>query len=1414
MWLTITSIGFTAAVALVWPDKLFAQKDHLKFEHISLAQGLSQNTVYCILQDSKGFMWFGTQDGLNKFDGYDFKVYKHDPRDPNSLSNNVVRTIYEDRAGRLWIGTNGGGLNKLDREKEIFTHYQHDPHDANSLSDTYVLAICEGTSHGGGVLWIGTRYGGLNKFEVETGRFTRYHNDPNDASSLSDNYVMSVHQDRSGVLWIGTYSGGLNNFDHEKKAFARYQFDSTDSGDLSHNQIRAIYEDRAGTLWMGTSVGLDKLVPAGPNRQAGILKHYHHGSNDPTSPSAVWSILEDESGLLWIGTGNGLIRFDRTAERFHDYHHDPNDPNSLSDNYVRSIGADRSGMLWIGTWNGGLNKLDRRRGTFTHYGNIPNDPNSLSHNNVRAIYEDMRDGGNTLWIGTRGGGLIKFDRKKHAFKQYQDDPNDPNSLRHNYVWSILEDHAGRLWIGTYGGGLKRFDRKNERFTHYRPDASNPNSLSHKNVMPICEESLPLHGTGRSTLWIGTDGGLNRFDTETETFKHYKHDPNDSTSLSHNGIWSIFEDSVARNVLWIGTDGGGLNKFDRERETFKHYKNDPRNPHSLSNNHVFCIHEDSRDAGTLWLGTWGGGLNKFDSSTERFMHYREKDGLPNDVIYGILEDDHRNLWLSTNKGISRFNIPTETFKNYNTYDGLQSYEFNAGAYHQGKNGEMFFGGINGFNAFFPGEVKDNTYIPPIVITAVKKFDQTAKRDISEAGKIALSYKDKYLTFEFVALDYTNPEKNQYAYMMEGFDETWIHAGARRFASYTNLDPGEYVFKVKGSNNDGVWNEDGVAVKITIAPPPWKTWWAYTLYALLITSFFYGLRRYELNRLHLKNRLQLEHLQAEKLKELNHLKSRFFANISHEFRTPLTLILGPLEHVATQLSDSGLKQQLQTAFNNGRRLLRLINQLLDLSKLEAGGMELKASRGNLLAFLKGIVFTFESAARQKQITLEFHSDYDRLEAYYDVEKLEQVFYNLMSNAIKFVPPDSNGKISVKVVRAQASFLDKLPPNIECVRVTVRDTGIGIPAHELPHIFDRFYQVEKARTHAPEGTGIGLALAKEMVELHYGQMSVSSAEGNGATFIVTLPLGKEHLRPEEVVEEVSSEPLPAFSKERVEEQEREMEIEDRASSLEPSASSIEEQASSKEIILLVEDNPEVRAFIRQQLEGRYAVLEAADGEEGLTRASEAIPDLIISDVMMPKMDGYALCAALKTEEKTSHVPVLLLTAKAGEENKLEGLETGADDYLTKPFSSKELLARIRNLIAQRRKLRERFSREVVLQPSAIAITSADERFLNRVKAAVEKNLGDEEFSVEDFGREVGMSRVQLHRKLKALTDQSAGEFILSMRLQRAAALLQQNAGTVAEIAYMTGFNTPNYFAKCFRKQYGCSPSEYKVSISHETS
>jgi len=873
------AICLTFLLNLTLSLNLYAQMNDIKFERISLEQGLSQATVWAIMQDSKGFMWFGTADGLNKYDGYSFTIYNHDPRDSTSISDNKIITIYEDKSGTLWIGTDGGGLNKFDRETEKFTHYKHEPSNPNSLSDNHILSICEDKS---GALWIGTHYGGLNRlvlseaegFDRETEKFEHFKHDPADPNSLSHNHVFPICEDQSGVLWIGTNDGGLNKFDRENKKFIHYKFDPSNPTSLSNDIINAIYEDKSGTLWIGTTNGLNKLVLSTSwdsgqalseceeyDRERAKFVHYNHDPFNPNSlsDSTIWSIYEDKSDKLWIGTARGgLNRFDREKGIFVHYKNDPYDPKSLSDNRIRSIFEDKCGVLWIGTNGGGVNKFNRLKEKFVHYKNNPSNMNSLSSNRIYSFYQDKTA---TFWIGTSGGGLNQYNREKETFVHYKNDPSNPNSLSDDIVLSVYVDQFNTLWIGTDDGGLNKFNREQESFTCYKNDPSNPNSLSDNTVRVIFEDKS-------GALWIGTDhGGLNKFDREKVTFTRYKHDPQNVNSLSNKAVRSIYEDHSG--VLWIGTYGGGMNRFDRSTGRFIHYKHDPANPNSLSNNYVLSIYKDPGDSGhTLWIGTFGGGLNKvvlsesekpapsissqkrsgqagqalsepegFDSVKAEFTYFTENDGLPNNVVYGILGDDHGNLWLSTNKGLSKFNPSTETFRNYDVNDGLQSNEFNTGAYYKSKSGEMFFGGINGFNAFYPDSIKDNLFIPPVVITTIKKFDEIVKRDISDTEEIELSYKDNYLTFEFVAFDYTNPQKNQYQYIMEKFDKDWIDTGTRRFATYTNLDPGKYVFKVIGSNSDGKWNEQGVSVRIVIKPPFWKTWWFIILSAVFLIVIGY-------------------------------------------------------------------------------------------------------------------------------------------------------------------------------------------------------------------------------------------------------------------------------------------------------------------------------------------------------------------------------------------------------------------------------------------------------------------------------------------------------------------------------------------------------------------------------------------------
>ncbi len=1101
-WRVILLFCLLALATLNPPAFLLAQNRPVKFERLSREQGLSQSSVRCIMQDRQGFMWFGTEDGLNKYDGYNFTVYKHDALDSTSLSDNLVTSIYEDSASRntLWIGTMGGGLNKFDREKEQFTHYVNDPKNPHSPSNHSIRSIYEDRA---GTLWIGTEGGGLNKFDRGKEQFIRcYVNDPKNPHSLSNNIIWSIYEDRAGTLWIGT-EGGLNKFDREKEQFTHYVNDPNNPYSLSNNIIASIYEDSASrnTLWIGTRNGLNRF-----DRERAQFTRF---VNDPKNPLSlgendIGPIYEDQAGTLWIGTwGGGLNKLDREKEQFIRFVNDPNNPHSLSDNFVFSLYIDYSGILWIGTWQGGLNKFDHKKEQFTHYVNDPKNPHSLSYNSIASIYEDRAG---TFWIGTWGGGLNKFDREKEQFTHFVNDPNNPHSLSNNIIFSILEDSlatAGRntLWIGTLGGGLNKLvlnpaagggegsDREKAQFTHYLNDPKNPHSLSNNSIWSI-------YADHSGTLWIGTSGGgLNKFDREKEQFTHYINDPNNPYSLSDNAVMSIYEDNAG--TLWIGTGGGGLNKFDHEKEQFIHYVNDPKNPHSLSNNIIPSIYEDH--AGTLWIATLG-GLNKFDHESGRFTRYTEKDGLPNNGVIGILEDNNGHLWLSTNKGISCFDPPRlagKTFRNYDVGDGLQSNEFNAWAYHKSKSGEMFFGGINGFNVFHPDSIKDNPYLPPVVITAFKRYntDETAELAIEEKGisvkpAIKLTYKDNFLLFEFAALSFRRPEKNQYAYKLEGYSDKWIHLGTKRDVTFTNLDPGEYTLRVKGSNNDGVWNEEGTSIKITITPPWWKTWWAYMLYGLMFAGAVFGYIRYKTQAQ--AKELARERKVNERLRQVDKLKDDFLANTSHELRTPLHGIIGLAE---SSVADASVKLPERMRLNlgmiiaSGKRLASLVNDILDFSKLKTHHLDIQKKPLDMRVLVDLVLKFSEPLLAGKNLIFKNEIPPDLPPVEGDENRLQQILHNLVGNAIKFT---ESGE--VRISAAQRNGM---------VEISVADTGIGISKDKQQDIFKSFEQVDASISREYGGTGLGLAITKSLVELHGGKIWVESEAAQGAVFTFTLPV-----------------------------------------------------------------------------------------------------------------------------------------------------------------------------------------------------------------------------------------------------------------------------------------------------------------------
>ncbi len=807
---------------------------NINFSTVSIEEGLSQSSVYSIVQDSIGFMWFGTENGLNRYDGYSFRVFKDDPQDPPHLTNSFIWCVYEDRRGVLWIGTKGG-LNRWNPDSQSFTHFNHDDSIPTSLSSDDVRVIYEDSR---GTLWIGTD-GGLNLLDRESIRFTGIHHNPSNPNSLSSDHIRAIYEDRQGVVWVGTYDRGLNRYDRDSGIFKHYLADPDAKGSLSNNKVWSVMGDRNGFLWIGTQDGLNRLDP-----ETDTFKVYRHDDSDPTSLSEnqVRVITEDNQGVLWIGTEDGLNEWDPSTDSFLRYKQsEESAPGSLSDDHILSLYGSRTGLLWVGTRMGGLNKWNAATGYFAHYQSDPQNPSSLSSKYVTSFVED-KDG--SLWVGTFGAGLDHLDRKSGKIRNYRREDSDPRSLSGDRVMALLVDRSNRLWVATFNDGLNLFERSTKTFTHFLPDPENGNTLSGDRVTSLLEDD-------EGVLWIGTYGhGLNRMASPGGPIVHYSNDPRNPTSLSRDIVMCLHQDS--EGILWVGTEGGGLDRFDPASGTFAHYRHDPEDPKSLSSNNVTSIYEDSR--GTLWIATYGDGLNRWERSDREahigyFKRYRERDGLPDLAIYGILEDDSGYIWLSTNRGISKLDPQKEVFKNYDKSHGLQDHEFNIGAYYKNPGGEMFFGGINGFNAFHPSAIRDNPNVPPLVLTGFYKFNRLVDlgKPISLLDEIELTYEDNFISFEFAALDYTAPHKNRYAVKLEGFDQNWIDLGEMHRATYTNLDGGNYVFRVRGANNDGVWNEEGVSLKLTVSPPPWKSWWANILYVVALTCVGFAFVRAQQRKL---------------------------------------------------------------------------------------------------------------------------------------------------------------------------------------------------------------------------------------------------------------------------------------------------------------------------------------------------------------------------------------------------------------------------------------------------------------------------------------------------------------------------------------------------------------------------------------
>lgn len=1321
--------------------------EQITFSYISINEGLSQSTVFSIDQDKRGNMWFATYDGVNKYDGYAFTVYQHNEDDPNSIANDISRIVKTDSQGRVWIGTRDG-LSRYDEEKDIFQNFFYEKNgkhlQVNGIEEISPEQLLISTPEG------------LIMFDIKESKF------------IDDSFSTAMHKTIASTLYrqgdqiyIGTSTDGLYTYSITQKTFEKV------IPILGTKQIQAILQQSPTRIWVATEgAGLFLINP-----KTKEIKNYLHSPSNPKSISSnyIRSLAMDSQNRLWIGTFNDLNIYHEGTDSFASYSSNPVENGSLSQRSVRSIFMDSQGGMWLGTYFGGLNYYHPIRNRFKNIRNIPY-KNSLSDNVVSCIVEDKDK---NLWIGTNDGGLNLYNPITQRFTSYtlQEDESARGIGSNNIKAVYVDEKKSLVYIGTHAGGLSILHRNSGQVENFNQRNS---QLVNENVYAILPD-------GEGNLWLGTLSALVRFNPEQRSFTTIEKEK-DGTPVVSKQITTLFRDSHKR--LWIGGEEG-LSVFKQEGLDIQKASILPvSNVTKLFTN---CIYEASN--GIIWVGTRE-GFYCFNEKDKQIKRYNTTNGLPNNVVYGILEDSFGRLWLSTNRGISCFNPETEKFRNFTESDGLQSNQFNTASYCRTSVGQMYFGGINGITTFRPELLLDNPYTPPVVITKLQLFNKVVRPDdetgiltknISETKSITLKSWQTAFSIEFVVSNYISGQHNTFAYKLEGYDKEWYYLTDSRTVSYSNLPQGTYQFLVKAANSDGKWNPIPTALEIIVLPIWYKTWWALLIFFATFAGFITFVFRFFWMRKSMEAQLEIERRDKEHQEEINQMKMRFFINISHELRTPLTLILTPLQEIINKISDRWTRNQLEYIQRNANRLLHLVNQLMDYRRAELGVFELKAKKGNAHPLIQDNFLFYDKLARHKKITYTLHSELEDKEVLFDANYLELIVNNLLSNAFKYT--ESGQSITVTLKEENGWLL-----------LQVSDTGIGIPINKQGKIFERFYQIESEHV----GSGIGLSLVQRLIELHHGRIELDSEENKGSTFSVYLPQDLSVYKPselasnneqneEEQVYSTNSKAMYFIDTEKVENE------------------SVESGDKKRGTILIVEDNNEIRRYLNNGLADLFNTLEAGNGEEALEKLKDNEVDVIVTDVMMPVMDGIKLCKNVKQNIRTCHIPVIILSAKTDIKDQMEGLQMGADDYIPKPFSLAILTTKIQNMMRTRRRMLDKYAKSLEVEPEKITFNAMDEALLKRAMAIVEKNMDNIEFSTDEFAREMNMSRSNLHLKLKAITGESTIDFIRKIRFNEAAKLLKDGRYTVAEVSTMVGFNTPSYFATSFKKYFGCLPTEY---------
>lgn len=1328
----------------------------------SFPEEYNYRATRCIIRDFKGFMWFGTENGLVRFNGLDLKLYENESNNQTSIRSNTVNAIIEDVNCNLWIGTSQG-INIYNRELDNFSTIEEDSDEAVLLNQSYVSSLAFSSDS---LLWIGTFAQGLFCKNINTGKLERYSLDFVDGLGVN---ITCICTDTNNKIWAGTQSG-LALFEIESSKTTWFFHNKSNKQSISSNYVISIDKDYNESIWIGTqNCGLNVVIKTADSIYFDRMANYSATVN--IANNAINCLMADDEGFMWVGTENhGLHRLHIQSGSVEVYTNEIGNSSSIGSNSIWSIYQDDEGRIWTGSYNKGISVFDANHSKFEGFQINPFSAKGLPNNDVRGFCEN--DEGE-LWVATDGGGICRFNIQTKTFSKFVQDNNSLNKLTNNSVQSIVCDNKGKIWLGSWGGGIDYLEKDGTFIKNYKIETEN--GVGDNKIRTIyCDKN--------NNIWVGSNGsGLFLFNKYSNCFEQFLYED----LLDERSYVSAIQ-SNTNNELWIGTlEGLVWLKLNENNQVLldKTYSVDNS---SISVDAINCLYLDNSN--TVWIGTTNGGLNIFEPENETFKVLRVTDGLPSNNISGILEDNNGCIWISTNAGIAKIERHGGKITSFSTQDGLNSNVFYSKSAYKTSNGLLLFGNNRGFNLIKPESLKTNLLPPKVIlsdlyinnkIVSIDDFDSPLRKQLSETDTIVLNHLQSTFSVEFIALNFTRPVQNEYAYMLWGYDDDWNFIGNKTSANYTKVKPGEYIFKVKAANNDQVWNSEPSILHIIIKPPFWKTKWAYIAYLLLffiiMTIVFWVWQE----RVHVNNQLKLEKLAKEKEHELNQRNLDFFTNISHEFRTPLSLIIGPLESMF-ETAPQIIHEQLNVIQRNSRRLLALTNNLLELRKLEDGGMRLNNTKTDIVQSTEAVIKHFQ--IQIKKLNIQFSINYTESEMifYFDNEKYTTILFNLLSNAFKHTP--ENGTIEIFV---------SCDTETEYINVSLSNTGSGIQPSELPYLFDKFYQASSKQSKSQFGTGIGLTLSKGLVELLGGKIWVESIPGKKTTFTFTFPVKQtndELFVESSVIENVVQ---AGFLVEDFEPEDRD--------------ASAPESSDNLPMVLIVEDNDDLRNFLKTELARFYTVLLAKNGEEGLQMANETIPDLIISDIVMPLMDGIELCKAVKSDVKTSHIPVILLTAKTTTNERIEGFGSGADAYIAKPFHLKLLQTQIAGLIQSRQELYARFSQDVFIMSRKQAGNDVDQDFLQSTINYILTNLTDTKLNIESLSSYHNMSHRNYYRKIKALTGNTVVEFIKIVRLKEALKLMAKQQYSLSEISYMTGFTSPSYFTKNFREYYGKPPSEY---------